>query len=285
MVRFALAAAVVAVSFSAPFVHLAKPASGLAVAALRIAIAALVFNLVTPGAWPQFARLPRRDQWLVALAGGMLGAHFGTWITSLYLTSTASSVTLVALQPVFAAVFGSMLLGDAVTRRATVGIGIAVLGTAVLAGSDWSASADALLGDALALTGAALAAAYLTIGRALRGAFALRPYLTVVNTFAGAGLLVATAVAGVPVIGLDVHSYAWIAAAATVGSLVGHTLLNWSVRRAPAHLVTLAILGEPVGATLLSWAIISEQPPAVAALGGAIILAGIFVGFRAPRTG
>ena len=34
-----------------------------------------------------------------------------------------------------------------------------------------------------------------------------------------------------------------------IPSLVGHTLLNWSVRRVAAHVVALAILGEPIGET------------------------------------
>ena len=74
-----------------------------------------------------------------------------------------------------------------------------------------------------------------------------------------------------------------MAGAAVVSELLGHTLRNWSGRRTPAHLVTLAILGEPVGASLLTWIIVAEQPPWTAALGGAIILVGIAVGFwRAP---
>jgi drug/metabolite transporter (DMT)-like permease len=64
-----------------------------------------------------------------------------------------------------------------------------------------------------------------------------------------------------------------------VASLVGHSLLNAAVRTTPTHLVALAVLGEPIGSSLITWAVFGEQPPLYAAAGGAIVLAGIAVGF------
>jgi drug/metabolite transporter (DMT)-like permease len=179
-------------------------------------------------------------------------------------------------------VFGALLLGDRATRRQTLGIGVAVLGTLVLAGSDWRVSGRALVGDGLALLGAITAAGYLVVGRHLRASMTLIPYLAIVNTVAAIVLLLAAGIADVPLRGFSWSIYGWIAACAILPSLIGHTLLNWSVRRTPAHLVTLGILGEPVGATLLSGWIVAEQPPAIAAVGGAIILVGIGVGFSRP---
>ena len=101
---------------------------------------------------------------------------------------------------------------------------------------------------------------------------------------AGIGLLCAALIAGAPFIGLPDHVYLALILAAVVPSLVGHTLLNWSVRRTPTHLVSLAILGEPVGASLLTWIFFAEAPPAHAAVGGAVILAGIVVGFAKKST-
>ena len=56
------------------------------------------------------------------------------------------------------------------------------------------------------------------------------------------------------------------------------------VRRTPTHLVALTILGEPVGASLMTWAFFGEQPTAPAALGGAVILTGIGLGFAGRRS-
>jgi len=272
------------VSFAAPFIQLAKPASGLTVASLRVVLAGAAFWLAAPGALRQFAGLAPRERWLVVLAGALLGAHFGVWTTSLHFTSTASSVTLVATQPMFAALLGGMLLGDTVTRREIAGIALATVGVALLAGGDLRVSGRALIGDGLALAGAATASAAFVVSRRMRASIPLAPYLALVNLCAAAVLVPAALIAGEPFTGFEPSVYAAIAGCTVVASLIGHTLLNWSVRRTPAHLVTLGILGESVGATLLSWALVSEQPPASAALGGAVILVGIGVGFSGRKS-
>lgn len=279
---FLLIVAVLAVSTSAPLVRLAEPVPALTVAAGRVCLAAVLLSLAAGRDLRLVLRLPRREQALVVAAGVLLGAHFGVWIGSLYLTSTAASVALVATQPIFAALFG-LALGDRVGRRAGIGIGVAALGCMVLAGGDVAGGGRAALGDALAVAGAITAAGYLVVGRRLRVALPLTPYLAAVNLVAGLGLLCVAMVAGSPVRGFATIDYAAIALCALVPSLLGHTLLNASVRRIPTHLVSLAILGEPIGASVLTWVFFAEEPPAHAAIGGLVILCGIALGFACRR--
>jgi drug/metabolite transporter (DMT)-like permease len=218
----------------------------------------------------------------------LLGAHFGVWISSLYFTSTAASVALVATQPVFAAIF-ARALGDTIRPREMSGVVVAVLGCLALGGGDALAgSTDALIGDLLAILGAATAAGYLLVGRRLRESLPLTPYLAMVNTVAAVVLLAAVLLVDAPFAGFAAHVYLAMALVAIVPSLVGHTLLNWSVRRTPAHMVSLAILGEPIGASLMTWAAFDEVPPIHVVAGGAIVLLGIAVAFGgrhpAPRS-
>src|SRR5436190_20231628 len=150
-VPLALVLAVCAISPGAPFARWAQPAPALAIAALRVAIAA---GLLFAAGWREIGGLVRiapRDRPLVVLSGILLAVHFGAWIASLSFTSTAASVALVCTNPIFAALFGRIFLGDHVASRELVGIAIAGGGCAVLAGGDWSAGGDALAGDGLAL--------------------------------------------------------------------------------------------------------------------------------------
>jgi drug/metabolite transporter (DMT)-like permease len=270
--------AIVAISTGAPFARWAAPAPPLAIAALRVAIAsALLFAL----GWRELRglyALPARDRLLVGCAGLLLALHFGAWIASLSFTSTAASVALVATNPIFAALFGT-LLGDRVVRRELWGIGVAALGCGVLAGGDWSAGGDALIGDGLALIGAASAAAYLVVGRRLRASVPLLPYLGCVNAIAAAALAVTAVAAGVTLTAVPSHAYLACAGAAVVASVIGHSLLNAAVRTTPTHLVALAVLGEPIGSSVIAWIAFGEQPPLHAVGGGAIVLVGIAVGF------
>jgi drug/metabolite transporter (DMT)-like permease len=273
-----LVLAVLCISTGAPFARWAAPAPPLAIAALRVGLASLLLFAAGWREIGQLRKLGRRERLLVLASGALLGLHFGSWIASLSFTSTAASVALVATNPMFAAVFGT-LLGDRVSGREIAGIAIAAAGCAVLAGGDWQAGGDALIGDGLALVGAACAAAYLVVGRRLRAHVPLFPYLGAVNGIAAVTLVIACVVTGANLAALPAHAYLACACAAVVASFIGHSLLNAAVRVTPTHLVALAILGEPIGSSLITWVAFGEQPPVHAALGGAIVIAGIGIGF------
>ena len=273
-----LVLAILCVSTGAPWARWAAPAPPLAIGALRTGFASILLFIAGWRDIGKLLALPARDKRLVLASGVLLGIHFGSWIASLSFTSTAASVALVATNPMFAAMFGT-LLGDRVTRREIMGIGIAAVGCAVLAGGDWQAGGDALIGDGLALIGAASAAAYLVVGRRLRESVPLFPYLGAVNAIAALGLVVAALVTGADIAAIPGHSVIACAGAALVASFVGHSLLNAAVRVTPTHLVALAILGEPIGSSMITWAVFAEQPPIHAAFGGAIVIVGIAVGF------
>jgi drug/metabolite transporter (DMT)-like permease len=277
-IPFTLVLAVCAVSTGAPFARWAAPAPPIAVAALRVAFAAVLLLGAGRRDLGGLAKIPPRDRPLVVLSGVLLGVHFGAWIASLSFTSTAASVALVSTSPIFAALFGT-LLGDRVARRELAGIAIAGAGCAVLAGGDWRAGGDALIGDGLALFGAATGAAYLVIGRRLRSAVPLLPYLGAVNAIAAVGLGAVAIGRGVPLGALPAQCYLACGCAALFASFIGHSLLNAAVRVTPTHLVALAVLGEPIGSSLITWIAQGERPPVHAVLGGAVVLAGIAVGF------
>lgn len=279
----ALAAAALLVSTGAPLARWAAPLPSLAISALRTLVAGLVLGGIGAGELRQLGRLSRGERVRVVASGLLLAAHFGTWIASLSFTSTAASVALVSTSPAFCALAAGMNR-DVVARREWLGIGVAAVGCAVLAGGDWHAGGRALLGDALALAGAIAGAAYLVIGRQLRGAVAMTPYLAAVNLIAAAALCAGCALTATPV--WPPTTQAWIAVilAGAVTSAGGHTLLNAVVRILPTHLVALAALGETIGSSLIAWAAFGEVPPWHGAIGAVLVVLGIGVGFvrRAP---
>jgi drug/metabolite transporter (DMT)-like permease len=277
--------AIIAISTGAPFARWAEPAPALAIAAMRVAAAAALLAIASRRELRALRTLAARDRRLVGLAGALLAIHFAAWIGSLALTSTAASVSIVCTSPMFAALLGA-LVGDRVAGRELVGIGIGALGCAVLAGGDWQAGGPALAGDALAAVGAASAAGYLVVGRKLRAAMPLMPYLTAVNTVAALALLAAALATGVKLAALPGHSYLACACGGAVASFVGHSMLNAAVRTTPTHLVALAVLAEPFGSSLITWAAFGEQPPVHAAIGGVVVVVGIAIGFarRIPAT-
>jgi drug/metabolite transporter (DMT)-like permease len=225
-------------------------------------------------------RLDPAERRLCVVAGLFLGAHFATWIPSLSYTSVASSVALVATQPVWAALIARRR-GEHVPRRAWWGIAVALAGTVVLTGVDLSVSPRALFGDLLALVGGVLAAAYVTVGAEVRRTVSTVVYATVCYAVAAAALLVVCGVGGQALVGYDGGTWLALVAMVIGPQLLGHTLVNRVLRTTSPTVVSVAILFEIVGSALLAWAAFDEVPPASAVPAAALIAAGVVLVVRA----
>jgi drug/metabolite transporter (DMT)-like permease len=272
-----LVVAVLAVSFSAVLVRLAEDTPKLAIAFYRCAMAAAVLvplAIVRHGG--ELRALTGRQRRLALLSGAFLAAHFATWIPSLSFTSVAASSVLVTTQPLWVALFGRVI-GERSSRRALLGIGVALAGTLVIAGGDFGSSGRALLGDSLAIAGAVFAAAYVLAGRNLRQEVTVVPYTALVYASAAAILGVVLLVSGTPFAGFEPKVWLLFALITIGPQFLGHTVFNYLLGHLEASVVAIAIMAEPVGATLLALVILGEAPSASAVAGGALILAGVYL--------
>ncbi|MFB6087326.1 MAG: DMT family transporter [Haloarculaceae archaeon] len=280
----ALAVAIVAVSTSAPLVRLAA-APEPAMAFYRVLFTWL---LLAPVAWRargDLAAMGRRDVAAATLAGVALAAHFATWFESVDRTTVAASVTLVTTQPVFVAVAAWALFDERLTRGMLVSIAVALAGSALMSlpgldGGSGVAPAP-LVGDALALAGAVLAAVYVLFGRSVRQRVALLPYVAVVYAVAALALLGYVLSVGDPLFGYPPREWVLFVAMAVGPGVFGHTVLNWALAHVEASVVSVSLVGEPVGATVLALLVFGEVPPPVTVAGGALVLAGIVTTARA----
>ena len=261
-------------------------ADPLVVAAWRVGLSLIVVAafLVPTRGWRQWARLGRTELLLALGAGVMLALHFWAWNASVHFTSIAASVVLVNLQPALVAAISAVWLRERPTRMQVIGIALAIVGVFVVAAGDVGSGgigtgSRALLGDALALVGALTVAIYYSSGRRLRQTLDLWPYVALVYGACFVTLVGIALVAGIPLGPQPPRELAIFAGLAIGPMLLGHTGMNWALKRLPAYVVALTTLGEPVGATLLAWLLpgIAEVPGPMTLLGGAIILGGIVV--------
>jgi len=227
------------------------------------------------------ARLSRRGLGLALVAGGFLALHFALWTESLRLTTVASSVALVTTNPLFVGLLSSLFLGERPSQALWQGIGLSVAGGLLIGWGDFALGGAALLGDVLALLGAVASSAYLLVGRRARDEGPLVPYATVAYGIAAALLLVGASGGGDP-LPLPTE-WLWIALLALGPQLLGHTSVNWALRRFPASAVAVAILGEPVGATLWAYLVFGEVPGIPQGIGIVLVLLGIVRALRGVR--
>jgi drug/metabolite transporter (DMT)-like permease len=277
-----LTMAVLAVSFSAIFIREAH-ATGLVVAFYRNALsAAVVLPLALLLRRDELRRLAPRQVALAGVSGVILAAHFALWIPSVNLTTVAASVTLVTASPIFVAAGARLLFGDRVNRLTLAGILVGLAGAAIISGGDVTVSGRALLGDLLALGGAAAAAGYFLAGRHLRQGLSLLVYVGIVYPTTALALLPLALLSGGPLAGFDATTWVMLVLMAAVPQGLGHTTFNYLLKEVDATLVSVSILGEPVGSTVLALLILGEVPPWFAVLGGIVVLAGLYVAIVGP---
>lgn len=281
----AVAVGVMAVSAAAIFIRLAD-APAIAVAFWRGALAVAV---LLPVAVIRRERAPRgRTLWVLLAAGVALGGHFGFWISSLDYTSVAASVVLVTTMPIFVAILAYLVFGEKTSPTSFAGILVAIAGTVVIA-QDGSAGSAAFFGNALALIGAIMVAVYVLIGRSQRTgseSVGVLPYVIVVYSSASVTLLGVALVTGTPLWGYSGETWFWLWCITLGPQIMGHTVFNWALRYVEASIVSGTILAEPVIAAFLAWLVLSEKPGIATVIGGAVILAGVYLllwGRRAPQ--
>jgi drug/metabolite transporter (DMT)-like permease len=231
----------------------------------------------------ELARLTRGELARAGAAGVLLALHFGAWISSLEFTSVAASVVLVTTNPLFVGLLSPFLLREPVSQAMFGGILVAFAGSGVIALGGTGGGDAHLLGDLLALAGAAGIAGYMMIGRTLRRKLSLLTYIFVVYSVAAAALLAVALLTSQPMRGLAPQTYGWILYLALGPQLVGHTSFNWALRYLSAAFVTVSLLSEPIGASLLAWLLLHEPPTVLEVLGGALILFGVALASRDER--
>ncbi len=274
----ALALAVTAMSFSAIFFRKAAPTHPLVAAGTRLAIATVLLAPLVVRARAA-GRLPNATVRAAIWGGVAYAVHFGTWVTSLTLTTVAAAVTLVTATPVLLAFAGIFTKRDAPSRRHLGAMGLAAIGLVVIGGVD-GGRPEALAGDGLALMGAASMAVYMLLARNAareQGQASFDSWaFSGVATAVGAVLLLSSAIAlDVPLRFEGWEPFGYIVLATLFPQLVGHGLVTWSLRNARPTVVGISTLAEPVGSTLLAWLLLGERVGGVTLVGCGIALAGV----------
>jgi len=273
------AAAVIIVSCSAP--------------ALLISLYRMIFTtllilpfIIVKGCYrKELLGLSRRSLIFLVLIGFILAVHFTLWITSLKLTSVASSVILVTAHPIFVGPLSYVLFKEHLSKINVLGILISFTGVIVLVVGNYGISQfslNSLEGNILAFLGGIAAGLYILGGRYFRRQLSVISYALVVYAVATFFLLLFCIVGNVSLTAIDSHDLGLIFIMAVISGIFGHTVYNWSLAHIRASLASVALLGEPIGSSFFAYIIpwINQIPSHFTLIGGSIILTGIYLTAR-----
>jgi drug/metabolite transporter (DMT)-like permease len=271
--------AVLFLGTSPVFIRWSQPFSSIEIAFWRLAIAtvlvAILGMLTRQRLWLQRSELPR-----FLLYGLTTALHFFFYVASLSFTTIAHSLSITYTSPVFVTLFSALFLHEALPKRKYLGIGIAIIGIAILAGFEPHYTSCSLhgqcmlLGDGLALLSALCFGIYSIAGRGERERHPLFRYTTNVYGLAALWLL------PVMLFFAFQHSYP-LAAIGSVIALgvfplgVGHTLYNAAVRKVHATYVNLIATQEVTVGVLLGIFLLHDIPAPTTIVGMVVTLGGI----------
>ncbi len=191
------------------------------------------------------------------------------FIISVSYTLVANTLVILASAPFFAAVFSLIFLKEAVGRHTWIAIFVAFAGIALLTLD--STGSGSLMGDLAALGVATLMGAYFTIVRASRE-------VNMIPAMAVSGVMAASV--ALPFAAFPMMSETQMLAGGAMGFIVAplsFALITIGPRYLPAPEVSLLLLIETVLGPLWVWMVISEEPGFYSLIGGAVVVATLFL--------
>lgn len=267
---------VIGVSLSAIFVRIST-APSIILVLYRVCIASLLLSpYVFIKSRKELFELSLRDVLLCMVSGVFLGLHFTAYFTSLSFTSIASAVVLVDTEVFFVAFGSILLLKERISKDAWGGILLTFAGSVIIAMADAGIGSDVIKGDILAFSGAFFMAVYTMIGAVCRKKISTTVYTFLVYTSSAVTMLMISIMKGIPLMGYD--SINWISALgmAVFCTLMGHSIFSWGLKYLPSSFISTIKLLEPVFASILGLICFGEVPGIYVALGGIIVIAGIW---------
>ena len=234
-------------------------------------------------AWARGFR-PKREHWI---SGLVIGALFflvghGTLHWAEQYVGSGLAALLIATEPMFILLLAWSMGQQRISRISALGLGLGVVGVAILTGPELSAKGSSLLGLlAVLLLGSLSWAAGVVISPKVKLPQDALARTAVPLVCGAAMLLIAAGVTG------EFHRMQWasvslksvlgLAYLIVFGSVVAFTAYTWLLQQCPAALVATHTYANPVVAVLLGWLLASEPVTlrlviASVAILGAIVL-------------
>lgn len=272
----ALAVGISALSLSAMFVRWAD-APGPMTGFYRLLISTL---LLTPFFLRQQKQLTPIDKkyLYLPLAGGILTAFdFAFWNSSLKFTTAANATLLGNTAPLWVALAALLVFREKLKGIFWVGLGLALMGAALVMGSDFLTHPTLGLGDMMASIAAIFYASYQLVTQ--RGRVHIDPfrYAWLVGVSATIGMLIMNLVLENPFTGFSTQTWVIFFLTAIVSQMIGYLAITYALGHLPAFIVAPTMIAQPILTAILAIPLLNEIPTTTQWIGGGIALAGIYI--------
>jgi drug/metabolite transporter (DMT)-like permease len=222
---------------------------------------------------------------IMLLCGIYFAGDIGIMHLALHYTSVSNATLLPNFAPVFIALWMWAMYRVRFSRVFLAGMAIALAGAilVVLPGilkAGASAGSHRTIGDGLGLLSAVFYAAYQWMVKQARDTYSAALLMAWSTTITGLALLPFALLAGGPM--LPAHAAGWLPllGLALIAQIGGQTVISYASAHLPASLSSIGLLIQPLVATLAAWLIFSESVGPLQALGGLLLMGGIYMSRR-----
>ena len=263
--------------FSGIFVSLAG-APGAVAGFYRMAVAAVLLIAPFGRGIARDGRPARRETLIAILAGLFFDGDLFFWNTGILLRGATNPTLMGNTAPIWVGLGAIFFFGERPGRLFWVGLAVAISGAAVILGVD--ALNDVELGTFFGiLSGMFYGGYFLVVQRSRQRLNTLTSFWLSAVGSAIALALIARAL-GQPLTGYSLRAYLYLIGLGLFVQVGGQMAVAYALGYLPASLVSPTLLLQPVLTGLLAVPILGESLSAVQIVGGAAVLAGIYVVHR-----
>ena len=218
----------------------------------------------------------KHDKALSALAGLFLFLHFFTWFSAVKMTNIASASVIGALHSMVVLLITVLVFKQRVSRQEVMGIVLALLGGAVVAGLDYSQlSSGDFAGDMMAFLCAVFMGLYFAVGNEVRKRVNGGVYVFMVFFSCWVCFSIACLASRTPVLGYPARDYLLLLGVTITCQIGAHAAFNLCMGYVSSLYVSAIESGDPVFATILAALILGQKPTSWQIAGCVVVVAGL----------
>ena len=239
-----------------------------------------IWVLRTKADLPLRAYLSKENILIFSLAGVFFGTDMAIWNWAISFTSVAHATLMANTAPIFVTLISFFFLKEKIKSSFFRALFLSFIGVSIVILSGSGTDSFRLLGDTLGLTAAIFYAAYILVIKRLTNT------LPPAHTLFFATLFTAIFLFPVGLIESDTFfpstQKGWLIllAYAFVSQALAQGFITFGISRLSAHLSSLTLLIQPVAAAIYGWLLLSEALNLWQALGGLVVLLGIYLATR-----
>lgn len=272
----ALGIGIFSLSFSAMFVRWAN-APGPVTAFYRLLFSILLLLPFFLGRMKKNRFIKSGALLFPLLAGVFTACDLGLWTASLSFTTAANATLLGNTAPLWVALGTWLILRQRLTAVFWRGLGITLLGAALIMGTDFIVHPRFGIGDVMAVSTGFFYGGYFLFTERSRLHFDPIIHIWFVGLGASLSLFIVNTLLHYPLTGYPTQTWLVFLSTAIVSQLIGYMLLAYALGHLPASVVSPTMILQPIVTTLLAIPLLGEIPGIWQGVGGVIALIGIYV--------